>query len=323
LRPTLLPFLIVLSTSVVARAQESTIRHELTRAGFELAAGAPGHPDVDRPLTSSGFSSRDGTFAGAFYYADDPKGPDGLPLRVAAFNRSNRRWLVANLDEQLSRKRLETGFSVMAVQISSRYIVFETHATPSAAFAVVLDRRLNAIASLGGFDARILGDGTIAFIGNMVHFAPTHQSSLWLWDPGSMREVEVFGGDPASPLAERYRRSIQDFYARLPDKDRKGYEESNYGPVEDFDRDLSHRVHSTDGNRVAMIARYSCDRLYWSRGDDLLTLVTCNRRRSGEWACVERDLDVAARQYGVALPNDVDGFDAALESLARVALGRR
>src|SRR4029450_5998816 len=140
------------------------------------------------------------------------------------------------------------GGSVIRVLVSSTTVLLDTHATPSAGFILVLDRSLNALASLGGYGLLVTDNGSFWYFGNMVHFADTHQETLKTFDPGRRREIEIFPGRKLSTTAEAYRRRIKDIYSRMPEVQRTA----------DFDRSID-AVAERDSTSFAFVVAYSSD----------------------------------------------------------------
>jgi hypothetical protein len=295
-----------------ARQERSTIREAVLKAGFAEAANAAGVRDLDEPLTSSDFGVAGDTFAAGYYLVREMDRQGLGPLHVTLYRRRVGRWLHAS--------NYEDRGSVMAVQVTPERLLLDLHRTPSAGTGLVLDvLTLRLVASLRGYDLRPLQGGDIVFKANMVHFAPTSQERLMMYEGATHRETEVFPGPIESPLATAYRQTVVSTYSGLPSDQKKELASSPYGPVDDFDRSVS-RLTAGGPRRLAFVVAYYSARL----GDfppRLWTIVRCDGVEAG-WSCNERPLDEAAAVNGVALtfddrrlPVDYAAIDRILQAL--------
>lgn len=283
-----------------AQAQNrATLRVVLANAGLADAVTAAGAPDLDRTLTSSEFAAERGSFVAAYYFNDEAPNQVLGPLHVSRFDRGTRQWISARpFDPEISG-------SVLQVAIGARYVILSLHGTPSAGQGVVLDARtLSFLGAFKGIDGHELQDGVIAYSGSVIHFAPTHQYRLFVFDPALKRSTEVFPGSRESRIAIEYRRKLRTAYARLPQASREEFEQSVYGAVDDFDRHVESVVGGANGRVIAFAAHYSSTRL-----DDfapMQTVVRC-RRQAAVWTCEESSIEQAARATRINVSREDDG----------------
>jgi hypothetical protein len=282
-----------------------TIRDALQQSGFIAAASARDAPDLDRRLTSSGFTTSSDGFAAAYYFVDElAAGGQTLgPLHVSRYNSESTRWVQAPPFGD------DVGGSVLRIHLSRDYVLIELHRTPSAGTGLVLDgSTLATIASLGGGRLDAMPDGSIRFSRSMVHFAATHQDRLLVFDPKTRKEAEIFPGPTTSPVAATYRRELRAAYGRLPRSLRAAYEEHGDGPISDFDRSIAAVRDRPDGLRLAFVASYGSVRFPGDGAPDPLdTIVRCERRATASWICEERSVTQSARDAGVTLTWDAQG----------------
>jgi hypothetical protein len=281
-----------------------TLRSALQHYGLEAAVRAPDAPKLDAPLTSSEFAFSGGIFVAAYYFRDELQGQALGRLRVSVFETATGRWRHA------PPARQAVG-SVLRVGLSDKHILIEGHANPSAGVGLLLNRvTLRSVARVPGYGLRLLRDETVLYHANMVHFAPLHQERLIVFDPGSRREVEIFPGTRESSIAAGYRHSIRSVYATLPAAQKAMYEQSAYGPVDDFDRSINFLAARPAGDRMAFVASYDANRLDKKipRAD---ALVLCDRSAVLKWTCTERELEEVARAFSFDLRRQPNGwFDA-------------
>ena len=299
------------------QAQEhATLRAMLTRAGFGDGATAAGAPDLERALTSSESGTSADNFVAAYYFADESSNQVLGPLHVSRFDRPTRRWVHAMPFDS------EIRGSVLGVAVSARYVIVDLHWNPSAGQGVVLDS--STLALLGTFDGygeRELRDGVIVHSGNTVHFAPTHKSRLFAFEPRSRRSTEIFPGRRESTIAVDYRRKVRAAYAQLPPDSREQFEHSVYGAVDDFDRYFRSFVESANGKALAFIVTYRATRL-----DDfppMQTVVRC-QHQSNTWTCEESSVEQASRATEVTVSRGGNGLyeTAVLERVLRALVER-
>jgi len=180
-------------------------------------------------------------------------------------------------------------------------VLLDLHGSPSAGTGLVLDATtLSAVGSLNGFNLRGLARGEILFSANMTHFAPTHQERLMLYTPQTRLESELFPGRTPSVIASAYRRLINSTYAALPALVKQEFETSVYGPVDDFDRSISHVIESGDETRIAFYIGYRSARLS-GKLPPIAAIGRCQRQESHTWTCDEMEFDAAARSAGMAV----------------------
>lgn len=282
-----------------------TIGEALAKAGLADAGAVPGAPDTNRVVSSSEFAASDDSFVAAVYFADEIK--DGLlgALRVWRFDRHGRRWIQASSLPEMG--------SVMGVRLEGGFVLVDTHDTPSAGSGLVFDATsLRLVVELPGFWLRAMPGGRVRFSHNMVHFAPTHQARLMVFDARSGRTVEVFPGTAESPLAVAFRDRVRTAFAALPAAVRREYLLSVHGVAldggaDDFDRGFLQIEHRDDGQRLALLVSYD-SRLPGVAGDQRMdTVVSCAVVGGGAWACEERELPSFAAAAGVALTRDEYG----------------
>jgi hypothetical protein len=296
MRPKIRVFLAVVGTCALwpsVAAAQATIREALIQREFKDALAAPNRPPLDDRITSSAFGSDSEYFVAAYYLERELNDQALGRLYLSSYDKRRRTWTH-------SRPRPPSG-SVVGVDLESRFVFVSLHLTPSAGTQLVFDRSsLRHVASLGGFDLRLLADSTILFIGNMRHFAPTHQERLLSYDPRTGAETEVFPGPKESPIAAEYRQRVRETYKRLSAEQRAEYERTAFGAVDDFDRSIASLDERPGGGRIAFVVFYGADRLKETLAS-AIGVVRCDQQPPGMWLCEERAAEEVARQLRIDL----------------------
>lgn len=78
------------------------------------------------------------------------------------------------------------------IQLIGEFLLLETHITPSASCALVVDRSLQLRHELYGFGAREVEPGRILLVENMIHFAAVHPERLEIADLASGQTAELY-----------------------------------------------------------------------------------------------------------------------------------
>ena len=180
--------------------------------------------------------------------------------------------------------------TVMSISLGTP-ILISTHITPSAGHVAVLDQHLKPIKLLDSYWPERLPGGRVFYRGNMVHFADVHQQTLHVFDPASGVSSELY------PVAE--------WPAAL-----RGY-----------DRSIREVQFNASGDVIAFALGYNRQGMPY--GYERQTVVRC-QRALGKWACRGRQLESAARGFGIALPEDIAMQNPIVSSvLERELLSRR
>jgi hypothetical protein len=177
------------------------------------------------------------------------------------------------------------------------------------------------VGTFEGYGERELSDGVIVHSGNTVHFAPTHKSRLFAFEPRLKRSTEIFPGRRESTIAFDYRRKVRAAYAQLPQDSREQFEQSVFGAVDDFDRDCGSVVEGANGKALAFTVMYKATRL--DNLPPMQTVVRC-QHRSDTWTCEESSVEQAGRATRVTVWRGGNGLydTAVLERVLRVLVER-
>jgi hypothetical protein len=291
--------------------------------------------EVDRRLTSSEFHVDDQAFLAAYYFVDELDRDRLTRLHLLKIAASGA----------ITRRDMEPQGSVLGVIAGERVSLLGLHRTPSAGGIVVLDSDLRAVMTLDGYSPRLLANDIVLFKGNMVHFAPFHQESLWTYEPGMQRSVQMFPGSERSPFEVAALQALRNRVATVPASIKGELERSNYGVPDDLDRSLPLVRAAPGGQSVAAWVKYGnyavehTDPLLVDVGLErrlrdgsrplyqVTTVVRCDRQSAGVWSCRERLLDEAAREFNVAVPirseENWQIHEAAIESILDRELTKR
>lgn len=292
-----------------AQERPNTLRAILRVSGFESAIPLVPARDLDRVLTSSSFGHDSQALVAAVYFENELRGQSLGPLHLLRVTRNG----------VVRQAEIEPQGSIMSVLVANDRALVETHWTPSAGSVLVLDEQARVAATLEGFNPDWAAEGKVLFTGNMRHFAPVHQSTLYMFEPDSKKTTEVFPGARESDLAAGVRRAILETVKRLPPNAQDFFRRDVYGPVDDFDRSILASRAGIGGRTVALIVSYDSWRLGGGDhelmvGDErarrdrswpviaLDTVARCARQTNGQWSCRERRLDEAMRDFKISLP---------------------
>ena len=210
-RPLLVGFLLA---SAPAGAQ--TLGTVLAEHGVRPGTGGP--QDLDRPITSYAVENATDLFTIAY---SQREAANTLldELRISMLDKTAGSWLHAVLP-RVRQASLASPLawdlgSLVRVSHTSRYLLMDTHRTPSAGTLLVLSRTLQPIAALDGWLAVALAGGIVMYQHSMVHFAPTHAAELWSFDPRSGQNARLYPTRPYQPVRRAYIERVRSIYARV------------------------------------------------------------------------------------------------------------
>ena len=304
----------LLAFAGTAQEKPDTLRSFLRNSHFEAPLSALPAAELDRPLTSSAFGFDNTQFVAALYFADEARAGALGALHLLRISKPGGGVRRLQLDEPQG--------SVTSVNLGQGISLIATHWNPSAGGILVLDSSLVLIATLKGFSPEF-APGGVLFTGNMIHFAPNHQSTLFRFEARTKTTTEVFPGANESPLAVGFRSSIRDAVQRLPASFLEFYKSVVYGPPNDFNRSILASRSDGSGNHVALIVSYDSGMVVRDEPDfvvaggdlrmrrdpswrilDFETVVLCERATIETWSCRERLLDAALAEFKLARPGD-------------------
>ena len=290
------PLVLLLAMQHPAAAQDrpDTLREALKGAGFEVPDSVV-PADLDREWTSSGWSYDDTRFVAAIYFRDEmPRDMILGPLHLIQITKTGKvDRLRLTGDDGIIR-----GGAIRAVSVQPGIAFVTTHFTPSAGFILVAEPLFTRVTTLPGFGAQVLPDGTLAFKGNMVHFADYHQQTLKQHRTSNGETVEIYPGAMKSPVHDRATRAIRKrFEAMSFDKEAREHE---------ADRSIDAWRASADGGRVALLVGYDSMRLIAegipAADHEIVAIARCDRRNDS-WTCSEHPLADVARRYKMIIPD--------------------
>jgi len=82
--------------------------------------------------------------------------------------------------------------SALRLEGNGNWYYLDLHWNPSAGCLVILNHDLTVHQTLTGWTAAFFKSGLLVYEGNMVHFAPVHPETLFLYDPVARKSQEIY-----------------------------------------------------------------------------------------------------------------------------------
>ncbi len=163
-------------------------------------------------------------FAIAFYYRDPNDSNRMLDtLEVIVLDKATGTWKRRAFDAEHMAGLFKTADpgpgpgSVMNVWHTRRYLLIDTHLTPSAGTIIVLTRALEPTAMLYGWTLFTLANESIVYHASNMHFAPTHDLNVRMYDPRSGKTRTIYPTKPYDPPRREFIELTRKAYARYGD----------------------------------------------------------------------------------------------------------
>lgn len=176
-------------------------------------------------------------------------GANNLIDEITAFhiNKKTAKW------QRIKLTQNDIG-SVLSVSKIGNFYVIKTHLTPSAATTVLLDSNLIEYDHIHGWIEFKLSNTQIIYHESMVHFAPIHETVLYLYDLPTKKAKKIFPLAAPDMIRQSFSNQIKIYYDKLGEK---WCMEHNH-PCDPNRLDSSvWQIIITDTAKIAFIANYS------------------------------------------------------------------
>ena len=189
--------LVLLFPRFVVGQQNETLADALRRDAVPTTQDSIHH--LNDPITSYAELNTDQEFLIAYYLAT-PQNELRFPLMLARFDKQSEKWRETSFTG-LKVKVLVGGIrwweddcigSVMSVEHNGDWYYLNLHWNPSAGCMVILNRDLTVHQTLTGWTAAFFKSGSLLYKGSMVHFAPVHPETLFLYDPSADKSQRIY-----------------------------------------------------------------------------------------------------------------------------------
>jgi hypothetical protein len=104
--------------------------------------------------------------------------------------------------------------SIMRVGHTRHHLLLDAHINPSAGTLLVLSRALEPKALLYGFSLFALPNDSIVYDRSQVHFAPTHWVEIFMYDPASGVDRQIYPLKPYDQPRLAFMREMKKAYDR-------------------------------------------------------------------------------------------------------------
>ena len=176
---------------------DPTLADVLKQNSVSLPRGSVSH--LNDAITSYATLNSDREFLIAYYLAA-PRNELHFPLLIARFNKQSGKWDETSLSDLkvtlFAGTKQETQYecigSAMHFESNGSWYYLDLHWTPSAGGLVILNRNLAVHQILTGWTAAFFKSGLLIYQRNMVHFAPVHPATLFLYDPVARRPEKIY-----------------------------------------------------------------------------------------------------------------------------------
>jgi hypothetical protein len=177
--------------------QNQTLADVLKQGLLPFQVGSVSH--LSDPITSFATLNDNHEFLIA-YYLVNPGNELHFPLFLTRFDKRSRKWQEASLTglrvkifEGTEQETQEDCIgSALRLEGNGDWYYLDLHWNPSAGCLVILNRDLSVDQTLTGWTAAFFKSGLLAYQGNMVHFAPVHPATLFLYDPVAHQSQEIY-----------------------------------------------------------------------------------------------------------------------------------
>jgi hypothetical protein len=148
---------------------------------------------------------------------------------------------------------------------------------------IVVDRNLKVITILFGLRPTILPDESVIYYRSQVHFAPTHQAELWIYDRNG-RDRRLYPNPPYQQVRLDYIQTVKRIYDA---KGEQWFRENNHhGDPAAFDSEIDNVVVNDAAKSVEFIAKFGGDGQVPTPAQEVL--VVCQNIESLAGTCSEK-----------------------------------
>jgi hypothetical protein len=155
-------------------------------------------PHLNDAITSYTTLNTDREFLIA-YYLVVPRNELHFPLLLTRLDKQSGKWQEASLTDL--KVKMSEGTepepwdcigSALRFERNGDWYYLDLHLTPSAGCVVILNHDLTVHQTLTGWTVAFLKSGLVVYEGNMVHFAPVHAETLFLYDPVAQQSQQIY-----------------------------------------------------------------------------------------------------------------------------------
>lgn len=212
-------------------------------------------PHLNDAITSYATLNTDHEFLIA-YYLITPRNELHFPLFLTRYDKLSGQWQEASLTDL--KVKISEGTepeteeecigSALRLERTGNWYYLDLHWNPSAGCLVILNHDLTVHQTLTGWTAAFFKSGLLAYERNMVHFAPVHPETLFLYAPVARKSQKIY-----PPKSDPFRKDFSERLKKVIDE--KRCQENNWpcdpddfgsvvGPVEvnDETHSLAFRV---------------------------------------------------------------------------------
>lgn len=206
--------LILLFPAYVSGQQNPTLADVLKQNSVSFHLGSAAH--LSDPITSYATLNTDDEFLIA-YYRVYPGNELPSPLFLARFDKRSGKWQEASLTDLKVNISGETEPETQAdcigpalrLERNRNWYYLDLHWTPSAGCLVILNHNLTIHRTLPGWTEAFFKSGPVVYKGNMVHFAPLHPETLFLYDPVANKSQQIYPQEN-DPLRRNFSKRLED-----------------------------------------------------------------------------------------------------------------
>jgi hypothetical protein len=290
---------LLLVTLLAPSALAQTLRDVITANGIPVAPGGPAQ--LDAPITDYAMENAPDLFAIAYYVPEDDRPALSDTVHVSVWDRVRHSWTHAALARHPPDWDLG---SIVAIHHTARFLLLDSHTTPSAGMLGVLTRTLAPVTALPGWLLEVLPDDVVLYHRNMAHFAPTHSAELWTWDPKTGRDARLYPNQPWDSVRQAYIDTTRAIYQRVGEHWFNAH--NHHMDPERFDTTLEDSVVvDATGHRVAFRMRFGGGEGTPAETPSLEVVVICRDVGSARAACSETPLATLQRRYPQRRPIEI------------------
>ncbi len=258
--------LLLLFPKYVRGQQDPTLADVLKQNSVSFHLNSVSH--LNDSITSYATLNTDDEFLIA-YYLVNPGNELHFPLFLTRFDKRSGKWqetsltgLKVKMSEETDPETWDCIGAAVSLEGNGDWYYLNLHWNPSAGCLVILNHDLTVHRTLTGWTAAFFKSGLVVYEGNMVHFAPVHPETLFLYDPVAHKSQEIYP-QKSDPFRKNFSERLEEVI------DEKRCQENNWacdpddfessaGPIEvnDETHSLAFRV---DFETVGFIERYAAE----------------------------------------------------------------